>query len=550
MQPLHERREEREGVRDIAPGVQAYTPVDSVDILKMKYPVFAPNIDKARELGLEDDYIEKRLAAKEGKALFYLPPQEIGRRLGRTKESREFVTRYETARKTDLYERARRYELPREEIEERLRGAGYLGVSESLLIKDDEIWGRLKKQYKLWESYRETAENSLERERFQAEAAQIGAAALYAGVETEAGRKRLAEINKRLSESGPAPLSGQLQRGVGSVVEFGSQQLRNLHAGLPYAATAGGMAFLSGQAGPQMLLPEEALSVPLAVASGFAAGSALRMFEQEAGSAFNEFRSMKDENGQPMDMNAARTAAALVGVVNAGIENFQLKTLVESFPGGRELVGRLTANTVKKALQAPSIRAALVNVGGKYAKNITSESAQEMAQEAVTVLMGEFRKLLAGSVSNQEFAGLNVNQALDRLLDTGIETARSMALMMAPGAAAGAVTGARGARIEQKAASAAKEAADGIGEAMDEAGKAPVPDSVFIPRAAVEAYAQTHPGKLEEAGISLDPNAGTDTEVLMSLDQYEALDEKAPELAEAVRKDARKGAKGLTEKEL
>ena len=84
---------------------------------------------------------------------------------------------------------------------------------------------------------------------------------------------------------------------------------------------------------------------------------------------------------------------------------------------------------------------------------------------------------------------------------------------------------------------------------MEKIDKEAAPERVFVPRAAVETYAQENPGKLEEAGIDTSPEAGTDTEVMMTLDQYEALNETAPELAEAVKKDARQGAKGLTENE-
>jgi hypothetical protein len=45
-------------------------PLPPVDLLKTKYPALAPNIDRMRTRGLEDDYIEKRLGIEEGKALF------------------------------------------------------------------------------------------------------------------------------------------------------------------------------------------------------------------------------------------------------------------------------------------------------------------------------------------------------------------------------------------------------------------------------------------------------------------------------------------------
>ena len=437
--PLHERQELQTSNKGLP--VPFETPIEHVDTLSLQYPKYSPKIMKARSLGYTDEEIERDLNTREQEALFYFPQPEVNKAMGRTKETMTFMGRYTETRQLDDYTKAMQGKLNGEQVRDRVAASNILGLPATLLLTDDVLYEKLGSQIKMRETWRETVSNSLERERLQASAAQVGMKMMTEG-ETPELQKELDDINAAMQKVAPAARAGWMQQGVGGALELGAQQIRGLRRGLPYAVAMGTGAAAYGQMGPQVLVPEEVATVPIAVGAGFLAGSTLHAFELEAGSAYTEYRQMADEQGKPMDPNAARAAAILTGVLNAGMEQLQLGTLVKSFPGGEAFVKKLTGQSIGKMLQIPSVRGALAGVAKDYVKGIGTEAAQEMAQEAITVLAGELGKLMSG----QEFAGLDFDEALDRILETGSHMVKSGVFAMAPGAGTSAVSGVRGAK--------------------------------------------------------------------------------------------------------
>ena len=92
------------------------------------------------------------------------------------------------------------------------------------------------------------------------------------------------------------------------IPQFGEQLRQGLEV-FPVGAMAGAAAaMIAGQAGPQIVLPEEVLTVPItgAIAGtgyAFVVGRAKAAFMQEAGSAWLEFKDFKDENGGEIDQD-------------------------------------------------------------------------------------------------------------------------------------------------------------------------------------------------------------------------------------------------------
>ena len=60
---------------------------------------------------------------------------------------------------------------------------------------------------------------------------------------------------------------------------------------------------------------------------------------------------------------------------------------------------------------------------------------------------------------------------------------------------------------------------------------------------------QENPGLLEDLDIVVEPVEGT-SEVKLTAEQYEALEDAVPELAEAVKNDVRRGSKRMTTREV
>ena len=207
--------------------------------------------------------------------------------------------------------------------------------------------------------------------------------------------------------------------------------------------------------GPQAAVPDEIITVPAAFTAGQAAGSFYGMFKTEAGAAFNEYLKLKDENGNPMDENTARAAAVIAGGINAFLERSQMSTFINALPGGKRFAKYLAGDGMASLLKIPQVRGALANAAIDYGKNITAETFQEVVQEGVTLAAGEIAKL----ASEGNFAGMSMSEAVDRLSETAIESAKSFAVTMAPGAATSAAGSVRDARAERKAERDAKKAA-------------------------------------------------------------------------------------------
>lgn len=227
----------------------------------------------------------------------------------------------------------------------------------------------------------------------------------------------------------------------GKALVGGAQQLPMLFGGLvagaekgaPMALTFGAAAGIAGQVGPQVVLPEEVVTVPAAAAIGYYIGSSTGAsefsFKQEAGHAYEEFSKFKDELGKPLDPSVARAAAIAAGGINAGLEVFQLNTLMRTVPGADKLFGAATRTAIQEALRRPTVRSALQEMMLGYGRTLTTETITEVAQRAVTILSGELGKVASG----QDIAKRTTQDIIPDLANEAIEAAQAFTYLAAPG---------------------------------------------------------------------------------------------------------------------
>ena len=203
--------------------------------------------------------------------------------------------------------------------------------------------------------------------------------------------------------------------------------------GLGAAMAVGGAlgALALGQAGPQVMLPEEIVTAPTAAAimgyKGWQIGSMRKAFEIEAGAAYSEFREIPN-----VDDTTARVMAGIVGAVNGAIELATMSTLIKTFPGGKEALKKLAGKEViREALRNPTTRGALIEFAKTYAKGISVETVQEVVQEFVNIVGGDILKDRAGvDVSTWKETGRRVGE-------TAVQTIMATSLINLPGPAAG-----------------------------------------------------------------------------------------------------------------
>lgn len=224
---------------------------------------------------------------------------------------------------------------------------------------------------------------------------------------------------------------------ITSASEFLPQTLSSLAAGVETGVSggiAGGtMAAVAGQLGPQAATPEEIVTVPVATAAGFAAGSrtgaAQYSFRQEAGAAFREFKGFRDADGNPISEQTARVAAVVSGGINSGLEVFGLETLVKSFPGGKKALSGVSRGAIKEALKNPTVARAMGDLAKRFAGVWSVETMTEVLQEGVTIISGEVAK----QYDPGDFEGLSAEQVEQRLTETFTQAASGMAILSAPG---------------------------------------------------------------------------------------------------------------------
>lgn len=230
------------------------------------------------------------------------------------------------------------------------------------------------------------------------------------------GKKNDKDAYKKLLESDEFQFTpgNDFASGVSGAFEQVGQMFRQYtHPRTLAAVTAavGGAAAL-GNAGPQVLVPEEIVTVPVAAVAGFTAGSAASSLEIEAGHAYNEMV----ELGVKEDI--ARKIATAVGVGNASLEAFQVDELADAY--------KATKATGATKTFAKVILDELVKRG----VDVLKETAQEDVQELVTI--GGVQA--AHKLDKGEFA-YSADDVANRLLDTTKSSLLSFGMMNVPAAA-------------------------------------------------------------------------------------------------------------------
>jgi hypothetical protein len=183
--------------------------------------------------------------------------------------------------------------------------------------------------------------------------------------------------------------------GTGSFI---AQQVPVLEYGAAGAVSAGAIGAAGGAVmGGVGAIPGALTAGAYGARAGLLYGVLKNTYIQEAANAYDEFSGFRDEVGRPLDPTVLRAAAIGVGMINAPIEAGAQEFLLKSIPGFRKLTTVAVKQTVKQALMKPTVRAALLNAVKSYGKTLTAETAQEVGQRAVAILLGEVAKSTAGA---------------------------------------------------------------------------------------------------------------------------------------------------------
>lgn len=248
------------------------------------------------------------------------------------------------------------------------------------------------------------------------------------GRATDEDMTRIGSLQQRLQElrgsegflEAAAKIVGQQADTLPEALTFGAA------AGL----TTGGAALIAGQAGPQIAVPEEIITVPSATIGGFFAGTMAKMGEQsyriEAGHAYLDMI----EAG--VDRNVAINVGAGVGLVNAGLEVVGLGFVARPI---KSALTRVVTERLSESLQQATMRTAVRSFAINYGLAVGAETTTEVIQEMVNIAGLELGKQLSDADMNSLLSSEDRRQEIaDRLVGAFEEVAKGMAVLALPGA--------------------------------------------------------------------------------------------------------------------
>ena len=232
--------------------------------------------------------------------------------------------------------------------------------------------------------------------------------------------------------------AGQAISGAGELIGQIAYNLTNKDTlGAVVANVAGASAV-----GAVVPLPEELVTIPVAVGRGLKMGSVATSFQVSAAQAYDE---MLEAGVSP---KTAKTVANVIGGGVAALDAMQVDELAKGF----KLAKNAKTEAGEKA--AANIAKALAKVG----KSTAIETGQEVAQEAVTMVGQDVAKRQEGI---KTFSGEEYKQ---RLGDTAVQSALSFGLLGGAGAVGGAVMNRNNVKTQANEANRADNEADNVEE--------------------------------------------------------------------------------------
>lgn len=199
---------------------------------------------------------------------------------------------------------------------------------------------------------------------------------------------------------------------------------------IPFMLGGAILAGAAGQAGPQIAIPEEIVTVPAAIGIGWKAGSTYAWYKQGSGQMMLAMREMG------MDDTTSQTIANFAAIPYALIEQLQIGQLT---PGVRTAANKAISKSMTKIMG---------KAAKKYAVTLGSEVGEEILQEGVGIIAEDLAKFFHGQgidVSVEE-----LKERAFRLWQTAKGSVEAMALLPIPGAAIDVRTGYKGKKLVGK----------------------------------------------------------------------------------------------------
>ena len=232
-----------------------------------------------------------------------------------------------------------------------------------------------------------------------------------------------AEMEAIAGDAGFWRQAGEL---IGQMPETAEDVLEAASTGAVYG---GAVAAAGGQLGPQVLLPEEVLTVPAGMLIGAKAGAISAMFTSSARTiAGNNYM---ENLRRGIDPTTARVTALTVGVAGGALEMYGVKFVAAPFRG---LWNRLAVQAANDAVTRPTVAKAFSRFGADYLKATGGEIGTETGQQIVEIIGNEVAGLASDPMFQSRFSTAEGLRGIrDELTDVITRTAMGMAAIGAVG---------------------------------------------------------------------------------------------------------------------
>ena len=238
-----------------------------------------------------------------------------------------------------------------------------------------------------------------------------------------------------------SPSSWWLADWMGSAAGILPMMLESSKTGVKVGTVTGTVAAvtagIAGQAGPQVLLPEEIVTIPAAYVTGFATGygvgTAWGSGELMTGLAYDELLQMVDENGNKIDPSIAKPVAITIGTINGILEFAQIDDLIKTIPGGKGFLNTARRKTLQKLARSKTIKGLLFKGSSKFTKHVAFETSVEITQEINNIMFNELGKQINNELKGTELKGTTAKEVTDRILEVAKESAKGFTVLAAPG---------------------------------------------------------------------------------------------------------------------
>lgn len=225
------------------------------------------------------------------------------------------------------------------------------------------------------------------------------------------------------------------ERFAGATTELAPYMMDSAIQGTLYGegmgAAAAGAALIGGQAGPQVLIPEEIVTVPTAYIAGKSVGQAWGSWMNAAKVETGQlYKSMVTDG---IDSKTAKSFAVPAGYLIGAIELLQVERLIPGF--GREGIASLVKSAIKK--QGPKTAQTFMKFSGRLGANLTKTTAIETAQEETQEILGIAAEVGAAvyedMASEEGYLGPDAEEVKKRLQDTLTQSLLGFPLLGLPG---------------------------------------------------------------------------------------------------------------------